>query len=64
VENKPSFHGNIEYLYNGYTILETLDKKHLTALLLHDVSKSFYSIEHSILFAKLRTLGISKSSLE
>ena len=56
-----SFHGNIEYLYNGYTILETMDKKHLTALLLQDVSKYFDSIEHSIIFAKLRTPGISKS---
>jgi hypothetical protein len=64
VENKPSFHGNIEYLYNGCTILETKDKKHITAPLLQDVSKSFDSIEHSILFAKLRTLGISKTSLE
>ena len=41
-----------------------MDKKHLTALLLHDVSKYFDNIEHSILFAKLRTLVISKSSLE
>jgi hypothetical protein len=44
--------------------METMNKKHLTALLLQDFSKYFDSIEHSILFAKLRTLGISKSSLE
>jgi hypothetical protein len=46
------------------TILEAMDKKHLTALLLLDLSKAFDSIEHSILFAKLRSLGISKTSLE
>jgi retron-type reverse transcriptase len=46
------------------TIFEAMDKKHLTALLLLDLSKAFDSIEHSILFAKLRSLGISKTSLE
>jgi hypothetical protein len=44
-------------------------KQCIKSILLHcyrlqDVSKSFDSTEHSILFAKLRTLGISKSSLE
>jgi hypothetical protein len=46
------------------TILEAMDKKHLTALLLLDLSNAFDSIEHSILFAKLRSLEISKNSLE
>jgi hypothetical protein len=46
------------------TILEAMDKKHLTALLLQDLSKVFDSIEHSILFAELRSLGISKTFLE
>jgi hypothetical protein len=45
------------------TILEAMDKKHLTALLLLYLSKAFDSIEHSIL-AKFRSLGISKTSLE
>jgi hypothetical protein len=46
------------------TILEAMDKKHLTALLLLDLSKAFDSIVHSIIFAKLRSLGISKTSLQ
>ena len=45
-------------------ILESMDNKHLTALLLLDLSKAFDSIEHCILLQKLRLIGVSKSTLE
>ena len=45
-------------------ILESMDNKHLTALLLLDLSKAFDSIEHNILLQKLRLTGASKTSIE
>ena len=45
-------------------ILESIDNKHLTALLLLDLSKAFDSIEHNILIQKLRLIRVSKTTLE
>ena len=39
-----------------------MDNKHLTALL--DRSKAFDSIKHNILPQKLRSIGVSKTTLE
>ena len=41
-----------------------MDNKHLTALLLLDLSEAFDSIEHNILLQKLRLIGVSKITLE
>ena len=41
-----------------------MDNKHLTALLLLDLSKTFDSIEHNILLQKLRLIGVPKTTLE
>ena len=41
-----------------------MDNKHLTALLLLDLSEAFDSIEHNILLQKLRLIGVPKTTLE
>ena len=41
-----------------------MNNKHLTALLLLDLSKAFGSIEHNILPQKLRLIEVSKTTLE
>ena len=45
-------------------ILESMDNKHLTALLLLDLSKAFDNIEHNILLQKLQLMEVSKTTLE
>ena len=45
-------------------ILESMDNKHLMAPLLLDLSKAFDSIENNILLQKLRSIGVSKTTLE
>ena len=45
-------------------ILEAMDSKKLTLVVLLDLSKAFGSIDHLRLLAKLRTLGASETSLE
>ena len=43
-------------------ILDAMDKKEVTTLVLLDLSKAFDSIEHSLLFGKLRSVGVSKDA--
>ena len=45
-------------------ILEAMDSKKLTLVVLLDLSKAFDSIDHLRLHVKLRTLGVSETSLE
>ena len=45
-------------------ILDAMNKKEMTALVLLDLSKAFDSIEHSLLLRKLRTLGMSKDEVD
>ena len=44
-------------------ILQSMDRKEVAALVLIDLSKTFDSIDHSILLVKLQTIGVSKSVL-
>ena len=44
-------------------ILQSMDRKEVTALVLIDLSKAFDSIDHSILLVKLQTIGVSNSVL-
>ena len=45
-------------------ILNAIDKKKLTAVVLLDLSKAFDSIDHQILLAKLQDIGASRSAIE
>lgn len=45
-------------------ILEAVDRKQVTAMVLLDLSKAFNSIEYGILLNKLRKLGVSREALE
>ena len=46
------------------TILDAMDKKKITALVLLDFSKAFDSIEHSRLINKLHSLGVSEKAAD
>lgn len=45
-------------------ILNAIDKKKLTAVVLLDVSKAFDSIDHQILLAKLQDIGVSRPAIK
>ena len=45
-------------------ILDAMDRKELTAVVLLDLSKAFDSIEHSLLFKKLHSLGVSRKAVD
>ena len=45
-------------------ILDAMDRKELTAVVLLDLSKAFDSIEHSLLFKKLHSMGVSRKALD
>ena len=44
------------------TILDAMDKKELTAVVLLHLSKAFDSINHLLLLKKLRSLGVSNET--
>lgn len=45
------------------TILDAMDKKELTAVVLLDLSKAFDSINHLLLLNKLRSMGVSNETI-
>ncbi len=46
------------------TILESMDRKEVTALVLLDLSKAFDSIDHVILCRKLQSIGVSRFAMD
>ena len=52
--------GNTKYISDMF--LDAMDRKQVTALGLLDLSKAFDSLEHALLLAKLRSLGLSEAS--
>jgi hypothetical protein len=45
-------------------MLEAMDKKHVTALILLGLSKAFDSINHTILLHKLKCVGASPLAIQ
>ena len=45
-------------------ILDAMDRKELTAVVLLDLLKAFDSIEHSLLFKKLYSMGVSRKAVD
>lgn len=46
------------------TVLEAMDRKQITALVLLDLSKAFDSLDHMQLLGKLRSLGLAEATLD
>ena len=57
-----------EYLVNKKcltdTILEAVDRKQVTALVLLDLSKAFDNLDHILLMEKLRSVDLSEATLD
>ena len=45
-------------------ILEAVDRKELSAVVLIDLSKAFDSIEHTLLLKKLHGMGVSRKAVD
>ncbi len=50
-------------IHSTDSILKAIDQKNVTAVILLDMSKAFDSINHNILLAKLKDVGVSSTCL-
>ena len=64
VENKKLHSTETLNILVSDMILDAMDRKELTAVVLLDLSKAFDSIEHSLLFKKLHSLGVSRKAVD
>ena len=62
--NKRKHSTDTLHIFMSDTILEAMDQKQVTALVLLDMSKAFDSIEHGILLRKLREVCVSIQAME
>ena len=62
--NKKKHSTETLHIFMSDMILEAMDRKQVTALVLLDLSKAFDSIGHGILLRKLRELGVSIQAME
>ena len=61
--NRKSHSTESALIYFTDEILKNMDGKHISVVVLLDMTKAFDSIRHDILLAKLRRIGISSSAL-
>ena len=61
--NRKSHSTESALIYFTDEILKNMDEKHISVVVLLDMTKAFDSIRHDILLAKLRRIGISSSAL-
>ena len=57
--NKEKHSTETSVIQTTHIILSAIDKKHLTAVILLDMSKAFDSIDHTLLLVKLQDVGAS-----
>ena len=56
--------GNHKFHSTETALVMSIDKSEVSAVVLLDMSKAFYSIRHDILLQELQQIGITSSSLE
>ena len=61
--NRKSHSTESALIYFTDEILKNMDEKHISVVVLLDMTRAFDSIHHDILLAKLRRIGISSSAL-
>ena len=62
--NKKLHSCEILYVMTTDKVIEAMDSKKLTLVVLLDLSKAFDSIDHCRLLSKLKALGIGRTALE
>ena len=62
--NKKQYPTEILNIFMSVIVIEAIDRKQITALVLLHLSKAFDSIYHKILLSKLRVLGVFRKAME